>query len=357
MQTQPRKPKGSITLIAVFLTALIAFLLAFGDHVGALQENAIAQSDAATERAFFAAQTCVEEGFLGLRTDAGYASPYTAAFPLLVGNATCILEVIPDAPGATSGTLRGIGMARDTVRTVSATYRDAGPWSSRNDTAIFHIIDKSTSMRADGFGCTLTEYPTQTECIAHGGVWGQQPFASVKEAAKNFLNRLDTAHDQIGVVSFNANAQRHPIPPPSGPFLTNDFTAARTVINDIAISTPGTNIGDGVRYATEVLLPVTGRTRIEILLTDGQPNNPPGVDPRQYARDQATVAKDAGIILFTIGLGNSTDENLLRSMASVIDGETLYYRAPTAQDLDAIYARIADILIAFRIAQGSWDEE
>jgi uncharacterized protein YegL len=70
-----------------------------------------------------------------------------------------------------------------------------------------------------------------------------------------------------------------------------------------------------------------------ILLTDGIQTGP-GADA---ARAEAEAIKNAGIVLFVIGLGQDVDAAFLAQIAS----SGRYYFAPTAGELDAIYALIS----------------
>jgi Mg-chelatase subunit ChlD len=92
--------------------------------------------------------------------------------------------------------------------------------------------------------------------------------------------------------------------------------------------------------------------RIMILLTDGSPNaNPGGVcddDPTlwRYNNDPsydcvvyyALKARTAGVTIYTIGLGNGVNPDLLERVAEETGGA--YYFAPSPRDLDSIYQQI-----------------
>jgi hypothetical protein len=54
---------------------------------------------------------------------------------------------------------------------------------------------------------------------------------------------------------------------------------------------------------------------------------------------KAVAAKDGGITVFAIGLGRDVDGSLLRAIAST---PGMYYEAPSADDLLAIYSRLPE---------------
>jgi hypothetical protein len=342
--------RGSITLVMVFGTAMVLFLLVFADHVTAMKEEVSAQSDTATEQAFYSAQSCLEEGYLQLRTDANYPGGEIA-----VGQTSCQMTAQSSGQPDT-GILTTKGVYHDRERTTTSYYTGAGPAQSRNNTTIYHILDRSGSMANDGYGCTIPGYPNQADCLAHEGVWGVQPSTTVRAAAKLFIDRLDQNFDKIGVVSYNEQVTLdYP--------AANDFNQAKTVIDNLAPPGGFTNIGDALKTATaNLILEPPEQARFEILLTDGEANRPdpapaPAHNAKEYALNKASEAKSMNIVIFAIGLGNHYDENFLRDVASTVDGEVMYFRAPQATDLEEIYDRIAGIIISYNIDQANWREE
>ena len=60
-----------------------------------------------------------------------------------------------------------------------------------------------------------------------------------------------------------------------------------------------------------------------------------------YVREEADVAEDLGVIIYTIGLGEEAshfDEDLLKE---IVRNGGKYYHAPSADDLGSIYDMIA----------------
>jgi hypothetical protein len=73
------------------------------------------------------------------------------------------------------------------------------------------------------------------------------------------------------------------------------------------------------------------------LLTDGLPTQ---TTPEEV-RAAAQVARDAGILIFTIGLGGDVDPQLLMDVAGSPDQ---YFAAAGASDVDRIYGVIREKL-------------
>lgn len=116
-----------------------------------------------------------------------------------------------------------------------------------------------------------------------------------------------------------------------------------------------TAIGDGVTLGVDRLRATKAKSKVLVLLTDGD-SNAGEVDPREAA----LIAKESGIKLYTIGIGTSgivpipqedefgervlvqaqfrINEELLREMARTGDGE--YFHAGDTTGLTEVYRRI-----------------
>jgi Ca-activated chloride channel family protein len=116
-----------------------------------------------------------------------------------------------------------------------------------------------------------------------------------------------------------------------------------------------TAIGDALSTAVARLRNATGKSRVVILLTDGQ-NNSGRISPETAAE----IARTLGVKVYTIGAGTrgmapvpardpfgnkvyvrqpvDIDENLLQSIATVTSGQ--YFRATDNKSLQQIYSAI-----------------
>ena len=173
--------------------------------------------------------------------------------------------------------------------------------------------------------------------------------SSAKEAMISFVDKLKI-NDRVSVVSFASEATN-----PIESFLTEDYSTAKKVIEEISILSTGTqytNIFDALRSSWQEL--ISGRAREEgvakvaILLTDGVANNPR--DPlgrteeediiyaEKLALGEAQKMKADSINIFTIGLGGMINENFLTNLSS---GSSNYYFASTSNALENIYDSIS----------------
>lgn len=176
-----------------------------------------------------------------------------------------------------------------------------------------------------------------------------QPLTLAKSAATTFVEQLN-AKDKIGLVSF-ATESKDPI----DLNITSDFNLAKQVIGSVAIvasSTQYTNIYGAIHSAWQELISARAQdnksSKVVILLTDGvatNPKNPVGgteAEDIKYAEDlaikESVNAKQDGLIVYTIGLGEKISESFLKTIASK---EENYFFAPSALNLETIYKNIS----------------
>jgi len=169
-----------------------------------------------------------------------------------------------------------------------------------------------------------------------------QKFQDAKDAAITFVQSMNFNLDTAGVASFSMEATLDQS-------LTSEEAAVITAINSLGAG-GSTDLGDGVLVGRNELNANSLEKPIMIVLSDGAPNHHPGgfcfVDPSEvnactdYALSQATLAKDSGITVFTIGLGVSPfTEGLLTDMAT---SDSHFFFAPTSAELEEIYNEISN---------------
>ncbi len=157
-----------------------------------------------------------------------------------------------------------------------------------------------------------------------GSMSSNDPSGFRRTAAIEFIEAL-VEGDRVGVVDFDSSARLFQS-------LTEDFEAAKSAVNRIN-SNGGTNIGSAVRVSNQELINNgdTDHLPVGILLTDGQGG---------YDESLTTQANDAGIQIYTIGLGNQVNQTLLQSIA---DGTgAAYYPIANADQLPEVFRRIAE---------------
>jgi uncharacterized protein YegL len=164
-----------------------------------------------------------------------------------------------------------------------------------------------------------------------------------KAAAAAFVGQMDLApgRDQVAVMRYDREAE-----------VVCQLSHARAVI-EAAIRglTPRnwTHIDAGLRTALGELQSPRHLERnmsVMILLTDGVQTGTPGEELRA-----ATEVRNAGVRLYTVGLGADVDAATLREMAG---DDSRYHFAPDSADLARIYAEIASDILCPAPAGGFW---
>ncbi len=178
--------------------------------------------------------------------------------------------------------LRGLAIGSVAValarpQTVGGTTRIAG-----KGVAIVVALDQSSSMN-------VADFPTNrgTRLIPR------------LEAAKTTLVRFVAGRrdDLIGLLAF-ADYPELACPPTLGhAFLVETVSAVRSArpMDD------GTNIGDAIALGLQALLVAPPKKKVLVLLTDG--NNEPGVPQFLDPEEAAVLARDFGVTLHTIAIG------------------------------------------------------
>lgn len=173
---------------------------------------------------------------------------------------------------------------------------------------------------------------------------------AAKKVAADFVNRR--VSDRIGVVIFAGESfTQCPI--------TTDHRVLLAAIENIhnGLLEDGTAIGSGLGTSVERLRSSKSKTKVVILLTDGE-NNGGLIDPKTAKE----IAKTFGIKVYTIGVGTdgyaqqpvntplgvqmqsqkvTIDEKLLTEIANETGGK--YFRARDNQSLSSIYGTIDNL--------------
>ncbi len=192
-------------------------------------------------------------------------------------------------------------------------------------------------------------------CIDVSGSMTAQDFTPNRlEAAKNvaidFVNKRLT--DRIGIVIFSGESfTQCPV--------TTDHEVLISAIKNIrnGLLEDGTAIGSGLGTSVDRLRTSTSKSKVIILLTDGE-NNGGLIDPKTAKE----IAKAFSIKVYTIGVGTdgyapqpvqtpmgivmqngkvSIDEKLLKEIAGETGGK--YFRAKNNEGLTDIYAEINNL--------------
>ena len=197
---------------------------------------------------------------------------------------------------------------------------------------IFLALDVSESMRAEDFK-------------------DANRLQTAKSVIQDFLRNRES--DRIGLVVFSGES--FTLCP-----LTLDYSVLVELLDNVEVAMggqlqDGTAIGDAIATTTHRLRDSEAKTKIVILLTDGE-NNVGTIDPGTAA----SLAQSFGIRVYTIGMGkeegaripyeDTTFGKRYREELTYLDEDTLkqianttgarYFRATDVQSLKQVYAEI-----------------
>lgn len=186
-----------------------------------------------------------------------------------------------------------------------------------------------------------------------------QPFDAMISNAQYFTTLFDPAYDKLSIAEYASE----------GSIISNlssSHGSVSSAMNNIIFPSGGTNIADGIAHG-RMMLDGPGKrsnaVRVLVLLTDGVPTHycPWGYDGNcgtpqssgtptscpisnttavNHALEQAQIAADADILIFTIGLGDGVLDCFLEEIAEIGGGS--YVAAPTTADLDEAFTTIAE---------------
>jgi len=208
------------------------------------------------------------------------------------------------------------------------------------------LIDSNKQVSSEGIDIMLVLDTSRS--MAAEDMQPSNRLEAAKDTIKNFISKR--LSDRIGLVVFGSDA--YTLCP-----LTLDYSILGNFIDDIDISMAGngTSIGMGIAVGLNRLKDSDTKSKVMILLTDGE-NNGGDIDPIRASQ----LAKDLGVKVYTIGVGKDgvvkipymhpikgkdylmqstqLDEDSLRKIA--VNTNAAYFRSTDTDSLKEIYSKI-----------------
>jgi Ca-activated chloride channel family protein len=178
---------------------------------------------------------------------------------------------------------------------------------------IMLVIDSSGSMRQRGFDANN---PFKSK------------FDAVKEVISDFVKQRK--NDRLGLINFaDAAFVASPLT------FEHDFMKNIIAMQRLGLAGQKTAINDALVQTYNVLAKSDAKTKIAILLTDGEDT------ASRITHDEALkLAKEAGVRLYTIGIGSLRDFNAPYLKALAKAGKGAFFAASDRAALKNIYAQI-----------------
>lgn len=192
---------------------------------------------------------------------------------------------------------------------------------NRHGKDIVLAIDASGSMNASGFD-------TEDE-VSSGERLSR--FDITKLIATEFIQKRES--DNLGIVLYGDFA-----------FIASPITYEKNMVVDMlgylthGMAGQNTAIGEAIAMSVRAFKHSKAKTKIIILLTDGE-HNSGSISPK----DAIKLAQDENIKIYSIGMGNKgeADEALLRKIADESGGE--FFSASSAKELKGVYEKIDEL--------------
>lgn len=192
---------------------------------------------------------------------------------------------------------------------------------NRHGKDIVLAIDASGSMNASGF---------DVEDEVSGGERLSR-FDITKLIATEFIQKRES--DNLGIVLYGDFA-----------FIASPITYEKNMVVDMlgylthGMAGQNTAIGEAIAMSVRAFKHSKAKTKIIILLTDGE-HNSGDISPK----DAIKLAQDENIKIYSIGMGNKgeADEALLRKIADESGGE--FFSASSAKELKGVYEKIDEL--------------
>ena len=150
------------------------------------------------------------------------------------------------------------------------------------------------------------------------------------EAAKNLVGMMNPAIDKVGVVIWNDTIVF------SQP-LTDNFGKIGDLLSMASTPLGGTCMGEALNTSISLLSQDTGNaSKVIIFLSDGKEES---CSVNEMPCGSGLAAKNANILIYTIGLGSSADENALKCISSATGAS--YHYAQNSEALVPIFGGIS----------------
>ncbi len=190
--------------------------------------------------------------------------------------------------------------------------------NNRHGKDIVLAIDASGSMNSSGFD--FEDEVSEGKRLSR--------FEITKIIASEFIQKRIS--DNVGVILYGDFA-----------FIASPITYEKEIVTQMlgylsqGMAGQNTAIGEGIAMGVRSFKYSKAKSKIIVLLSDGE-HNSGSISPKEATK----LAKDKGIKIYTIAMGNKgeADEALLETIAK--DGDGKFFSATSAKELKKVYSEI-----------------
>lgn len=191
------------------------------------------------------------------------------------------------------------------------------------------LIDKSNPLNRKGIDIVLAIDASGSMRASGLSEARESRFETVQRVVKSFI--LKRLNDNVGIVLFGDFA-----------FIASPVTYEKEVVVQMlsylqtGMAGDNTAIGEGIEQSIRALSFSKAKTKVIILLSDGEHNS-----GRISPKDAVAIAQKQGIKIYTIAVGDDFNPALLREISSETGGRS--YAAVNEEELSGVYEQINEM--------------
>lgn len=188
------------------------------------------------------------------------------------------------------------------------------------------LIDRSNPLNRQGIDIVLSIDSSGSMRASGLSEQRETRFETVQRVVRNFISKR--LNDNVGIVLFGDYA-----------FIASPVTYEKEVVSQMVsylqtgMAGDNTAIGEGIEQAIRALSFSKAKTKVIVLLSDGEHNS-----GRISPKDAVTLAQERGIKIYTIAVGDDFNPALLQEIAKQTDGKS--YAAKNEDELSEVYEDI-----------------
>lgn len=188
------------------------------------------------------------------------------------------------------------------------------------------LIDKSNPLNRKGIDIVLAIDASGSMRASGLSEVRESRFETVQRVVQAFIQKR--LNDNVGVVLFGDFA-----------FIASPVTYEKEIVAQMVsylqtgMAGDNTAIGEGIEQSIRALSFSKAKTKVIILLSDGEHNS-----GRISPKDAVAIAQEKGIKIYTIAVGDDFDPALLQEISSETGGKS--YAAANEEELSGVYAQI-----------------
>lgn len=188
------------------------------------------------------------------------------------------------------------------------------------------LIDKSNPLNRKGIDIVLAIDASGSMRASGLSEVRESRFETVQRVVRDFIAKR--LNDNVGIVLFGDYA-----------FIASPVTYEKEIVSEMVsylqtgMAGDNTAIGEGIEQSIRALTYSKAKTKVIILLSDGEHNS-----GRISPKDAVKIAQEQGIKIYTIAVGDDFNPSVLQEIAAETGGKS--FAAVNEDELKGVYEEI-----------------